>query len=90
MKEISWGMIQNLIDTLFHLDYNKNHQQVYLGINERKQYTLCMANSPGIYLSCRHIYSKTQYLKFALGFYPQETSLTEKALFIGLMEQISS
>lgn len=71
-------MIQNLIDTHFHLDHYKNHQQVYLGINERKQYTLCMTNSPGIFLSCRRIYPETQYLKFALGFHPQETSLTEK------------
>jgi TatD DNase family protein len=73
-------MIQNLIDTHFHLDYYKNHQQVYAGINERKQYTLCMTNSPGVYISCKRMYPETQYLKFALGFHPQETSLTENDL----------
>ena len=84
-------MIQNLIDTHFHLDYYKNHQQVYIGINERKQYTLCMTNSPGIYLSCRRIYPETQYLKFALGFHPQETSLTEKDFrsFMYLVDEVN-
>lgn len=28
-------MIQNLIDTHFHLDYYKNHQQVYLRSKSR-------------------------------------------------------
>ncbi len=73
-------MIRNLIDTHFHLDYYKNHEQVYKGINEKKQYTLCMTNSPGIYLSCKRIYPETKYLKFALGFHPQEDSLTENDL----------
>ena len=31
-------MIQHLIDTHFHLDYYKEHQKIYDGINERKQY----------------------------------------------------
>lgn len=73
-------MIQNLIDTHFHLDFYKNHQQVYNGINERKQYTLCMTNSPGVYISCKRMYKETKYLKFALGFHPQESSLTQEDL----------
>ena len=73
-------MIRNLIDTHFHLDYYKNHEQVYKGINEKKQYTLCMTNSPGIYLSCKRIYPETKYLKFALRFHPQEDSLAENDL----------
>ena len=32
-------MIQRLIDTHFHLDHYKDHQKIYVGINERKQYT---------------------------------------------------
>ena len=60
-------MIQHLIDTHFHLDYYKEHQKIYDGINERKQYTLCMTNSPGVYISCKRIYPETKYLKFALG-----------------------
>ena len=70
-------MIQHLIDTHFHLDYYKEHQKIYAGINERKQYTLCMTNSPGVYISCKRMYPETKYLKFALGFHPQEKSLTE-------------
>lgn len=70
-------MIQHLIDTHFHLDHYKEHQKIYAGINERKQYTLCMTNSPGVYRSCKCIYPETKYLKFALGFHPQEISLNE-------------
>lgn len=70
-------MIQYLIDTHFHLDHYKEHQKIYAGINERKQYTLCMTNSPGVYRSCKRIYPETKYLKFALGFHPQEISLNE-------------
>ena len=70
-------MIQHLIDTHFHLDYYKDHQKIYAGINEKKQYTLCMTNSPGVYMSCKRMYPETKYLKFALGFHPQETSLND-------------
>ena len=70
-------MIQHLIDTHFHLDYYKEHQKIYDGINERKQYTLCMTNSPGVYISCKRIYPETKYLKFALGFHPQDVSLKD-------------
>ena len=70
-------MIQHLIDTHFHLDHYKDDQKIYVGINERKQYTLCMTNSPGVYVSCKRMYPETKYLKFALGFHPQETSLSD-------------
>lgn len=70
-------MIQHLIDTHFHLDHYKDHQKIYAGINEKKQYTLCMTNSPGVYMSCKRMYPETKYLKFALGFHPQETSLND-------------
>ena len=77
MKEYLGGMIQHLIDTHFHLDHYKDHQKIYAGINEKKQYTLCMTNSPGVYMSCKRMYPETKYLKFALGFHPQETSLND-------------
>ena len=70
-------MIQHLIDTHFNLDHYKDHQKIYAGINEKKQYTLCMTNSPGVYMSCKRMYPETKYLKFALGFHPQETSLND-------------
>lgn len=60
-----------LIDTHFHLDYYKNHKYWYDKINELKQYTLCVTNSPGIYCSCKRLYKETQYIKFALGYNPQ-------------------
>lgn len=36
-----------------------------------------MTNSPGVYMSCKRMYPETKYLKFALGFHPQETSLND-------------
>jgi len=71
-------MISGLIDTHFHLDFYKNHNELYKIINENKQYTLCMTNSPGVYLSCKNLYPETKYLKFALGFHPLDTSLKDE------------
>ena len=68
--------MSNLIDTHFHLDYYKNHKEIYNLINNLKQYTLCVTNSPEIYLSCKKMYPETQYVKFAVGFNPK-TILTE-------------
>lgn len=82
-------MIPGLIDTHFHLDFYKNHKEVYDKINELQQYTLCMTNSPGVYLSCKSLYSETKYLKFALGFHPQETSLGRKE-FSDFMRMVNS
>ena len=84
-------MISNLIDTHFHLDFYKNHKEIYTKINELKQYTLCMTNSPGVYLSCEKLYPETKYLKFALGFHPQEESLSERDFneFIRLVSHIN-
>lgn len=64
-----------LIDTHFHLDYYKNHKEIYKLINELEQYTICMTTSPGIYYSCKRMYDETKYLKFALGFHPQSNEL---------------
>jgi len=74
-------MIPNLIDTHFHLDFYKNHKEIYTKINKLQQYTLCVTNSPGVYLSCKRLYSETKYLKFALGFHPKDNSLGEKELY---------
>ena len=86
---VSGIMIQHLIDTHFHLDYYKEHQKIYDGINERKQYTLCMTNSPGVYISCKRIYPETKYLKFALGFHPQDVSLKD-ADFYDFMQLVNT
>lgn len=69
-------MIGKLVDTHFHLDYYKNHRELYQTINTLQQYTLCMTNSPGVFVSCKHLYAETKYLKFALGFHPQNQSLS--------------
>ena len=61
-----------LIDTHFHLDYYQDHARWYSKINELKQYTLCVTNTPGIFYSCRRLYSETKYVKFALGYNPQK------------------
>lgn len=61
----------NLIDTHFHLDYYKNHKEIYNEINKLKQYTLCVTNLPEIYESCIDLYKETNYIKFAIGYNPQ-------------------
>ena len=84
-------MMVKLVDTHFHLDYYRNHRQLYKIINELEQYTLCMTSSPGIYMSCRKLYQETEYIKFALGFHPCERSLSSKDFsdFIILANQAS-
>lgn len=67
----------NLIDTHFHLDFYKDHKDIYKKINELKQYTICMTNSPEVYQECQKLYFNTKYLKFALGFNPKEKHSTE-------------
>lgn len=70
--------MSKLIDVHFHLDFYKNHKTVYENINNLAQYTLCMTNSPGVYLSCKNLYSETKYLKFAIGFHPLDVKLRDK------------
>lgn len=67
-----------LIDTHFHLDHYKNHKEIYESINKLEQYTLCMTNSPGIFVSCKNLYKESKYIKFALGFHPHERNLSSK------------
>lgn len=70
--------MSKLIDVHFHLDFFKNHESIYEKINNLEQYTLCMTNSPGVYLSCKNLYAETKYLKFAIGFHPLDTKLKDK------------
>ena len=72
--------MQGLIDTHFHLDMYKNYNEIYKMIVAEKQYTLCMTNSPGVYLSCKNIFGNHKYVKFALGFHPLNANLREKDL----------
>lgn len=72
--------MQGLIDTHFHLDMYKNYNEIYKIIVGEKQYTLCMTNSPGVFLSCKNIFGDNKYIKFALGFHPLNTDLKEKDL----------
>lgn len=67
--------MMNLIDTHFHLDYYKNYPEIAKNITEQRQYTICVTNSPGVFMSCKKIISETRYLKFAIGFHPRESSL---------------
>ena len=72
--------MQGLIDTHFHLDMYKNYNEIYKKIVAEKQYTLCMTNSPGVYLSCKNIFGDNKYVKFALGLHPLNSNLKEKDL----------
>lgn len=71
-------MNYNLIDTHFHLDHYVNHNDLYNEINSLKQYTLCVTDSPGVYVSCNKIYKTNKYIKFALGFHPCNKLLNSK------------
>lgn len=85
--------MSKLIDAHFHLDHYRDHLNVFKTINEIEQYTLCMTNSPGVYLSCKKMYPETKYTKFALGAHPCEINKTsiiqefkyciEKSKYIG-------
>lgn len=70
-----------LIDTHFHLDKYRDHRDLYKEINSLKQYTLCVTNSPGIYLSCQSTYPETKYVKFALGMHPLEISEPQRHIY---------
>lgn len=81
--------MQGLIDTHFHLDMYKNYNEIYKYIVREKQYTLCMTNSPGVFLSCKNMFGDNKYIKFALGFHPLNTDLKAKDLrdFMCLLPQ---
>lgn len=83
-------MTEKLIDTHFHLDFYRSHLEIYDSINRLQQYTLCVTNSPGIYVSCKKLYSETKYVKFALGFHPQSPELTKRDFtdFMRLLDQV--
>lgn len=68
-------MIANLIDTHFHLDHYRDYRKIAMRISELRQYTICVTNSPGVFLSCKDIIPETKYLKFAIGFHPLENKL---------------
>ena len=70
-----------LIDTHFHLDHYKNYKELITEIDALQQYTICVTNSPGVFLSCKNILSESKYLKFAIGFHPQEKTLTDRDLY---------
>jgi TatD DNase family protein len=68
-----------------------NYEDVYRYINEKKQYTLCMTNSPGVFLSCKRMFQDSKYIRFALGFHPLNADLKNKDLddFVYLLTQTS-
>lgn len=69
-----------LIDSHFHLDMYKNYEDIFHYLEREKQYTLCMTNSPGIFLSCKDLFPNSKYVKFAIGFHPMNGELTLKNL----------
>ena len=67
-----------LIDTHFHLDKYRNHKEIFEYLNRKKIYTLCMTDSPGVYVTCKRLYSHGKYVRHALGFHPLNIGLTDK------------
>lgn len=72
--------MHGLIDTHFHIDMYKNYDEIFHYLEAEKQYTLCMTNSPGVFLSCRDLFQNSKYVKFALGFHPLNSDLSVKDL----------
>lgn len=64
----------NLIDTHFHLDFYKNHNEVYHYFNDRKIYVLCVTNQPEVFETCVNMYGLSKYVKFAIGYNPKIVS----------------
>lgn len=81
--------MQGLIDAHFHLDMYTDYEEMYNWASQKQQYTLCMTNSPGVFLSCKKIFKYSKYVKFALGFHPLNVDLTKKDLgdFMYLLPQ---
>lgn len=73
--------MMSFIDTHYHLDKYQNHSDMFSMINTLKQYTLCVTTTPGIFLSCRKLYSETKYVRFALGSHPLEITNAARAIF---------
>ncbi len=48
--------MRGLIDTHFHLDMYRNYEEVFHYLEKEKQYTLCMTNSPGVFMSCKDLF----------------------------------
>lgn len=80
--------MNGLIDSHFHLDMYKNYNEIFHYLETEKQYTLCMTNSPGVFLSCKDLFQNSKYVKFALGFHPLNMDLTTKDIkdFIYLLQ----
>lgn len=68
--------MHGLIDTHFHLDMYRNYEEIYHYLENEKQYTLCMTNSPGVFMSCKDLFPNSKYVQFALGFHPLNNELT--------------
>ena len=67
--------MRGLIDTHFHLDMYRNYEEVFHYLEKEKQYTLCMTNSPGVFMSCKDLFPDSKYVQFALGFHPLNDEL---------------
>lgn len=75
------------VDTHFHLDMYKNYSELFNYINEHEQYTLYMTNSLGVFYSCMNLFEQSKYIRFAIGFHPLNSNLSEKDMndFIKLL-----
>ena len=79
----------NLIDTHFHLNHYRNYRELAAKISELAQYTICVTNSPGVFLSCKKTIPESKYLKFAIGFHPLDEGLgtTDLRDFLYLLDR---
>lgn len=67
--------MSNMVDLHMHLADFKQRKELLDKISAHKQYTLCMSNSPEEYVDLLKCKYQDKYLKLALGFHPQYSTV---------------
>jgi len=63
--------MSNLVDVHIHIDYYKNHQEIYNWFDVNKIYAVFVTNLPEIYEKCITTFRPSKYIAIALGYNPQ-------------------
>src|SRR5690625_5256288 len=63
--------MRNYIDFHVHIDYYQNYREIYNYYNSKKIYALFVTNFPEVYQKSKDTFSKSKYVKLALGYHPE-------------------
>lgn len=81
--------MSSLIDSHVHLADFKRSEEILNKLVETRQYTLCVSNSPEEYVSLVKRKYQNKYVKLALGFHPQNSTIMKFNSFL-FMKNIST